>query len=381
MEKNDNAGMRGTIRSKLSRSAWLAKVAPVALLALGCSKNSGDGTGAPPPKPAPKVLVATAENRDFADEIEALGTVRAQEAIELSSNVMDRVAELFFDDGDHVKKGDPLVRLDDAEERAKLAGALATQAEQEREIQRLDGLVREGAVSEVRLEEYRTKKDIAVRQVEEIQAQIDDRLIVAPFSGVLGFRRVSPGALVSPGDVMSTLDQLDVVKLDFTVPETFLSGLRPGLEIETRTEAFPDEVFRGTIRQIDTRVNPVTRAVTARAEVPNADLRLRPGMLMTTVLKKNPRQALCIPERAVLSIEADHFVFRVKERKGARAVVERVAVELGTRLPGFVEVREGLAAGDSVVSDGLIDLAGGATVEIVGQFEAPAEAYQPTVNP
>lgn len=373
--------MRKTTSDGLGcRLAGIAAAAAALLLA-GCSEEPGAAEGPAPAKPEPRVLVARVEPRKFADQIEALGTVRAREAIEVSSNVTDRVEELFFDDGDRVNQGDPLVRLDDAEERAKLAGALAQQAEQEREIKRLEGLVAEGAVSEVRLEEYRTRKDIAVRQVEEIQAQIDDRLIVAPFSGILGFRRVSAGALVSPGDVMATLDQLDVVKLDFTVPEIFLSGLRQGLEIEARTDAFPGEVFRGTIRHLDSRVNPVTRAVMVRAEVANPGLRLRPGMLLTTVLSKNPRQGLSVPERALLSLESEHSVFRVREQQGARATVERVPVKIGQRVPGYVEVEEGLAKGETVVSDGLIDLADGAPVRIAGNFKAPAEAYEPTVNP
>jgi membrane fusion protein (multidrug efflux system) len=325
--------------------------------------------------------VANVEKRQFADEIEALGTVRAMEAIEVSSNVTDRVVELFFEDGDRVERGDLLVRLDDTEEKARLQGALALQAEQEREIKRLDELVRDGAVSKVRLEEYRTQRDIAMRQVEEIQAQIDDRLIQAPFAGVLGFRRVSLGALVSPGDVIATLDQLDVVKLDFTVPETFVSGLRPGLKIEARTEAYPDDVFQGTIRLVDTRVDPVTRSMTVRAEVPNTDFRLRPGMLMTTVLAKNPRTTLCIPERALLAVQSQQFVFRIKDRQETRATVERVEVPIGDRVPGFVEVTAGLTEGQRVVSDGLIGLSDGAEVEIAGEFEAPAQPYRPSEIP
>jgi len=316
------------------------------------------------------------EERFYADRIEALGTVRAMEAIDLSANVTERVAEVAFEDGDRVKKGDLLIRLEDAEEVAMMEAAKAEMKEQEREIKRLESLVAEGAVSEVRLEEYRTRREVAMQRVEEARAQIDDRHIVAPFDGVLGFRRVSVGALVSPEDLIATLDILDPVKLDFSVPETFLGDLRPGLEIEAFTEAFPDETFAGTVTQIDTRVNPVTRSITARAEIPNPDHRLRPGMLMTTTLTKNSRKSLSVPERALVAVQTNHFVYVIDGGEGA--VVRRTSVSIGRRVPGFVEIREGLELGQEVVTDGLVGLADGASVEIIGRFDSPSEPYNPS---
>ncbi len=277
----------------------------------GCRKAEDEGPAASTDQPPAKVRTVKVNTRTFADQVEALGTVRAEEAIDLSANVTERVAEVAFEDGDRVEKGDLLIRLEDAEEVAAMEAAKAEMAEQEREIKRLQGLVSEGAVSEVRLEEYRTRKEVAQQRVEEARAQITDRNIVAPFDGVLGFRRVSVGALVSPGDLIATLDILDPVKLDFTVPETFLNDLEPGQEIVAHTEAYPDAEFVGKVTRIDTRVNAVTRSITVRAEVPNPDLRLRPGMLMTTTLKKNPRESLSIPERAVISVQSNRYVYVV----------------------------------------------------------------------
>lgn len=341
----------------------------------GTGESAGGGAGAGAGgSAATSVKTLRVELREFADEIEALGTVRAMEAAEISATAIERVAEVHFEDGDTARKGELLVKLDDAEEVAILNGAKAMLAEQEREIARLESLVSTGSVAEVRLEEYRTRREVARQKVAEAQAQIDDRRIVAPFDGVLGFRQVSVGALVSPGDPIATLDVLDPVKIDLAVPETFLSDLDPGDEIVVLTEAYPGESFPATISQIDTRVNPTTRSITVRAESPNPDHRLRPGMLMTTVLRKNPRRSPAVPERAVVSLRADHFVFVLDEGTGT---VSRTKVLLGQRLPGYVEVVERVAEGAVVVTDGLLGLADGAAVSVQGEFDGPAAPYRP----
>ncbi|MDF1741543.1 MAG: efflux RND transporter periplasmic adaptor subunit [Verrucomicrobiales bacterium] len=327
--------------------------------------------------PLVNVQTTKAARRLYSDRVEALGTVRALEAIDLTSSVTDRVAEMFFEDGDSAKEGDLLVRLEDAAERAAFEAAKSTLTEQEREIERLRGLVANGAVSQVRLQEYETQQEIAARRVEEAQAQIDDRNIRAPFDGVLGFRRVSQGALVEPGDLIATFDVLDPIKLDFTVPETFLSSLKKGLQIEAHTEAYPGDDFSGKVVQLDTRVNPVTRSITARAEIPNPDKRLRPGMLMTTVLENNPRNSVSVPERALVSVQSTHFVFVLDEKTSPPSVV-RASVELGRRQPGYVEILNGVEEGAVVVTDGLIGLVDGAEVKVTGEFKGPAEPYQPS---
>ncbi len=354
------------------RAALLPGLVLAALLS-GCEKAPDNEAAAPASAPPAKVKTTRVDTRLFTDQVEALGTVRAREAIDLSANVTDRVAEVAFEDGDRVEKGDLLIRLEDAEENAMLEGAKAGLAEQEREIKRLESLVAEGAVSEVRLEEYRTRRDVARQRVEEAQAQIADRRIIAPFDGVLGFRRVSVGALVTPGDLIATLDILDPVKLDFTVPETFLNDLKPGQEITAITEAYPGESFTGEVTRIDTRVNLVTRSITVRAEIPNPDHRLRPGMLMTTTLRKNPRESLSIPERSLVSVQANHFAYVVEGTNARRATVT-----IGRRVPGYVEIIEGLEAGETVVTDGLLGLTDGAVVEVIGEFESPAEPYSPS---
>ncbi len=346
------------------------------ILALSACKRAPDASSKPGGPDVQKVKVATVTTAEFSDTVEALGTVQALESIDLSANVTETVKALHFEDGDRVKKGQLLAELNDSEEKAMLAAARAQLAEPAREADRLRGLVEGGAVSEVRLQGYETQIDIAEQKIAEIEAQIADRRIEAPFDGVLGFRKVSVGALVAPGDVITTLDVLHPVKFDFTVPETFLGDLEPGLEVVARSGAWPGEVFRGQVTGIDSRVDPVTRSATVRAEVPNEGLKLRPGMLMTTELAKNRSESPSVPERALVALQRQQFVYVVEAADGG-TVARRVPVEIGRRLPGFAEVVSGLEAGQRVVTDGLLGLRDGAALEVIGEFEGPAEPYTP----
>jgi len=347
----------------------------ILLLASACERKPGAAGGPAAQGPA-KVRFATVEERAFADEVEALGTVKAFEAIDISANVTETVAELHFNDGQMVEKDALLAQLSSDEEAAMLEGAKVNLAEQEREVDRLRELADDGAVSQVRLQEYLTRRDLALQKIEEAKAQLEDRRITAPFAGVLGFRRISVGALVKPGDVIATLDLIDTVKLDFSIPETFLGDLKPGMLIDAHGDAFPGDTFRGKVVDIDSRVNPVTRSVVVRAEIPNPGHRLLAGMLLTTRIAKNPQTSPAIPERALLSVQTKHFAFVIDEGDGL-ATVRRLPVTIGRRVPGYVEVTGGLEKGQRIVADGIIGLRDGAKVTVTGEFDGPAAPYSP----
>jgi len=356
---------------------------PVVLAAMVCALTACDRKveKAKPGGPAtPKVRTGTVEMRDFADEVEALGTVRALEAIDISVNVTETVTAVFFEDGQTVKKGELLAQLSDDEEQAMLEGAKINLAEQEREIERLERLANNGAVSKVRLQEYFTARELAVQKIEEAKAKIADRKILAPFEGVLGFRQVSVGTLVSPGEVLATLDLIDTVKLDFSVPETFIGDLAPGQKIVAHSEAYPDAEFEGEVKNVNARVNPITRSAMVRAEIANADHRLSPGMLMTTLVKKNPANSPSVPERAVVSLQTRHSIF-VVEGSGENATAKSVDVRIGRRLPGYAEIIEGLKGGETIVVDGLVGLRDGGAILLTGEAKGPADPYNPIATP
>jgi len=192
-----------------------------------------------------------------------------------------------------------------------------------------------------------------------IESRLADRLIKAPFDGVLGLRDISPGALVVPGDLITTLDDDQVMKLDFAVPSLFLPDLRIGLGIQARARIY-ERTFAGTIRGIDSRVDPVTRSIQVRALISNPDRALKPGVLMQVALLRNPRDALVVPEAALLHRGHEHFVMRL----GDGDLVGRRTVEIGARRPGEVEILTGLSAGDRVVVDGTNKVRAGQKVQI-----------------
>jgi membrane fusion protein (multidrug efflux system) len=323
-------------------------------------------------KGAMPVSTAKVTKMDYALDLLAIGTVAADESIDLSANVTETVTALHFQDGQQVKKGTLLVELSAAEELAALSASKSQLTEHDREITRLQSLVKDGAAPEARLEERRTMAEVAKQNILEAEARLADRRIVAPFDGWLGLRRISVGALVSPGTVIVSLDKIDVVKIDFSVPETYLGMIKEGTEIEARTEASRDRVFKGRLAHLDSRIDPATRAVAARAEVPNADLLLKPGMLVTASLRVEPRISLSIPERALVPIGSKAFVFVIADDKA-----KRVEITTGRRKPGYLEVLKGLEENQFVVADGLVGLQDGMAVKITGQFAGPVKAFNP----
>jgi membrane fusion protein (multidrug efflux system) len=294
------------------------------------------------------VIVSEAHVDYFADRVEALGTLKANESVTVTANVTETVSAIHFDDGQRVEKGQILVEMTSAEEHALLEEARARVAEAERQYDRVKSLVAQRSASESLLDERRRDLDTARAVLVAIESRLADRLVKAPFAGLLGLRNISPGALVEPGDLITTLDDDSVMKLDFAVPSVFLTDLTPGLGINARTRAFGERSFEGEIHSIDSRVDPVTRSIQVRALIPNADRTLKPGLLMQVELLRNPRESLAVPESALLQQAEDHFVMVI----GEGDLVERREVRIGARRPGEVEIVDGLIAGDAVVIHG-----------------------------
>jgi membrane fusion protein (multidrug efflux system) len=298
-------------------------------------------------KPVP-VIIAEVRRDRFVDRVEALGTLKANESVSVTANVTETVSAIHFDDGERVEAGQVLVEMTSAEEHALLEEARVRAAEAQRQYERIKSLVAQRSASESLLDERKRDLDTSRALLVAIESRLADRLIKAPFAGVLGLRNISPGTLVEPGDLITTLDDDSVMKLDFAVPSVFLTDLAPGLAIEAKARAYGERTFTGEIRSIDSRVNPVTRAIQVRALLPNPDRTLKPGILMQVELLRNPRDALVVPESALLQQGQDHFVILVGEEDKA----EQRQIRIGARRPGEVEVIEGLAAGEQVISHG-----------------------------
>jgi len=350
-----------------SRRAALASAGAAGLLLLGAGFFGGlfDPAAEAQNRPAagpPPVIVAEARTETVADRIEALGTTHGSESVEITSDTDEKVAEIHFDDGQPVAAGDVLVVLDKAEEEADLRAAEAVLEEARLAYARIEQLESRQVAAIAELDARRAALHSAQAAVAVVQSQIDARVIRAPFDGVTGLRRISLGALVQPGDIITTLDKLDPMRVDFTVPSTHLDALRPGLAIEARADALAGRVFPGEIVSVSTRVDPVTRSVMARAGVsnPGPPHVLKPGLLVTITLEKNPREAVTVPEEALVPRGDETFVLVV----GAGDVVEQRLVTTGLRQPGRVEIRTGLAAGERIITHGLATARAGAPVRV-----------------
>ncbi|MCE9678549.1 efflux RND transporter periplasmic adaptor subunit [Shewanella sp. AS1] len=306
----------------------------------------------------PNVVVSIAEMQPIRDEVEALGTAKANESVSITPKVTDMVTELNFDDGDIVEKGRMLVRLQDREQLARVRVASVQMNDHKRELARISSLVTSQTVAELERDRLQTLMDTAKAELDQAESALKDRHILAPFSGRLGLRQVSLGSLVTPGTVITTLDDISVIKLDFSVPERFLQSIAIGKSVEASAVAFDNQVFNGKVVSVDSRVNPVTRAVIVRAEIPNKDLRLLPGMLMKVKLIKQSRDALIIPEAAIIPIQQNHFVYLVNDDD----VIERRQVQIGLRKRGWVEILDGINIGERIVTRGILKVRPGNTV-------------------
>ncbi len=335
---------------------------------------NAQGRGGPP-----QVFVQTATTSTFVDRIEAIGTLRANETVEITATVTDTVTGVYFDDGARMAEGDTLLTMADGEERALLEEENAAAEEARRQLNRAQSLVGQGTISRSVLDERRRSYETAVARRRALQSRLSDRVITAPFDGVVGLRRISVGALVTPGDVITRIHDDSVMKLDFSVPSAFLASLEPGIAIRAKARALNNRVFDGEISSLDNEIDPVTRSIIIRALLPNPDKVLRPGLLMSVELLRNPREAVTIPEDALVPIAREVYAFVAIEQDGA-TIAERRRITIGARRPGEVEVVSGLAAGETVVTHGALRLQPGQEI-IIRATSIQGESLQQMLGP
>lgn len=313
----------------------------------------------------PSVIGTRAVMTTWSDPLEALGTLSAEESVTISATVTEIVADINFRDGEQVDEGQLLIRLEDAEEQAQLRASQALRDERRNASTRATQLQDRNLAARADVEDSQSRLRQAEADIQAIEARLSNYLIQAPFSGRVGFRNISVGTLVTPGMDLVTLDKLDVMKLDFSVPEIFLGRLSPGLMLNTSTAAYPDDIFSGEIATIGTRVDPVTRSINIRAELDNADGRLRPGMLMQVIVQQRVRDSVVIPEAAIEPSGDRHSVMLIEESDGTTRLTKR-NISIGERRYGQVEVLEGLAEDELIVVHGLQLARDGQEARLIG---------------
>lgn len=300
---------------------------------------------------ATKVIVSQVENQTFKDQVEALGTLGANESVELMSTVTEHVKAIHFDDAQRIKKGTLMLEMKIEEELAALEEQNAILDEAKIQVKRFIPLTAKGAVPKTNLDNAKLEVSKANARINAIKSQIDERRIVAPFDGLIGLRNISVGTMLSSDTLIATIHDDSVMKLDFSLPSLFLSALKTGIKIKAKTDVFPNKVFYGEILHIDNQVDPITRTISVRALIDNADHSLKSGLLMHVTLETNVRQALVIPEEALIPNGDKIFVLVVIEKENLKTVEKRL-VKTGVREPGKVEVLSGLSAEDLVVIHG-----------------------------
>jgi membrane fusion protein (multidrug efflux system) len=339
----------------------------------GGEKGAAKGGGR-----TPSVVVGAPATARLVDRIEAVGTAIANEQADLNSTVTERISRVNFGDGAFVPKGAVIAELVRSEQGAQLAQFEARKREAELQLERVQALMKQGFATRAQLDTAQAALDVARGQVDAARSQIGDRVIRAPFAGWLSLRRISPGAVVNAGTTIATIVDYSRIKLDFAVPEGFLGSISKGMPIEARAAAFEGRVFTGTVASVDPLVDPVTRSATVRAMLPNPDLDLRPGMLMTVEVQARPRDALVVPELALVGQGSQRFVYRVDSED--RAVRQEVVT--GARRDGMVEIVSGLAPDARIIVEGTVKVRDGMEVKPVpaAQLAAVAQAEPASGN-
>ncbi len=320
------------------------------------------------------VEVMPAESLKLSSVLEAVGTTRALRSINIVPHAEGRIVEIDIAAGREVETGTVLARLDDEIEQATLTEAQATLEEKTAALARSETLFQSKTVSRAAIDQVRSETAIARAAQERAQRWLDDRVIRAPFTGVLGIKAIDLGARVDTDSVLTSLDDLSAVEIEFSLPETVYGQIKEGQTVTATAAAFPGRSFTGTVVAVDSRIDQTSRAFKLRARLPNEKRELPAGMFMRLSLAMGARDVVVVMEEAILVQGGTPYLFVVENGK---AVQRRITA--GARRDGMVEVVSGVAAGETVVSRGIQSLRDGIPVDVlVGPpLDAGEEAQPP----
>lgn len=316
-------------------------------------------------RPASAVNTRTPELDTVRDVVTAVGNLKAVNAVELTTEISGRAVALNLKTGRRVNQGDVLLRLDDRQAQADLKVIEAQLADARRTLERARSLRSNNSISQSQVDELRTAVDVGDAQRQAAQVRLENHRIEAPFTGVVGLSDISIGAYVTAGTTVTTLDNTARMELNFAIPERFLGQVALGQQVRGTSPAFPDIRFSGELAELGTRVNELSRTLPVRAVLDNPDGKLRPGQFISAALTLRERQALVIPEQAVMIRGDEQYVFVAED-----GIARRVSVVLGSRMPGLVEVAKGLSAEDAVIVTGQDRLSSGDRIRVVDEDKA-----------
>lgn len=324
-------------------------------------------------QPPATIATSTVQQESWQPSLSAVGSMVAVNDVYVTNEVPGKVARIQFESGQHVKDGEVLLQLDDEVDRAELAGLQAELGLAEVQFNRASRLVQERTLSQSDYDEAKARLESARANVESKRALIAKKTIRAPFSGLLGIRRVDLGQYLAAGSDIALLQSLDPIYVDYTLPERFLADIDVDQAIELKVQAYPDEVFHGRIEALNPGIDPGTRSVNIRAILDNPNRLLRPGMFaeVRTLLPRR-NSVLTLPQQAITYAPYGNSVFVVTEAEGQK-VVQRRQVKTGTVRDGRIEIAEGLQEGDEVVSAGQNKLRNGQPVQVDNSVDLDRE--------
>ncbi len=370
------------------------------------------------------VTTATVKRQNFSDRIEVLGVAKGRQSVSITSKNAELITAVRFRDGDRVRAGQVLVDLQGTEQDAAIDQAQSVADLAKLNADRWNTLYQRGIAAKSSADQYNAVYAQANASLAAAKARRQDRVIRAPFAGVVGLSDVAPGALISPGAVIATLDDVEVMRVDFDVPDRYLAQLKDGTPITAKSDSYPTVNFDGTISKLDSRINERTRTIKARAVIVNRGGMLRPGMLMRIGIQEGVRQALVVPEAAVQFDDTAAYIFVVTDRpagqggggqfgqgggqrggqggfaaggaaaggQGARApggpagargpggppkTATKRSIVVGARDRGLIEIKAGVREGDVIVADGINRLQAVTPVRVVRQGESTDSAAGP----
>ncbi len=306
------------------------------------------------------VLVQQVTESKIHTTLEFIGTAVSNESVDITSSVTQKVTEINFSDCDFVKKGTVLVRQNIDKQKAIRKQSEINLQEQQRELDRIFKLKNRKAIAIKEYDLQKTRVLDAQAKLEEIEEEIKERTIVAPFDGMLGLREVSVGTLLSPGTVITTIDDIKKIKVDFPVPEKYLSMINNGCKIEATSVALPGKKFYGTVLAVSPRISSISRSLLVRGIIENEDYLLRSGMMLNISIEMQERNAIQIRESAILNVGEKHYVYVVDSENRAN----QREIEIGERHNGFVEITKGLSLSDTIIVDGVVKISDGDIVKI-----------------
>ncbi|WP_290546361.1 efflux RND transporter periplasmic adaptor subunit [Aestuariivirga sp.] len=342
------AGLNGPVKTTVAAGGSMAQEA-----------------GGKPTRGPAAVETAKTYTTRLSDDVATLGTLLSEESVAIAPETSGRVAKILFKDGASVEKGTPLFQFDTDLSQSDLAEAKARLQLAEASFTRNKKLRESGNVAQSAFDEALSARDVARAAVVAAQVRLDKLTIPAPFSGTLGFRTVSEGAYVTAGTALVQLDKTDRLQVSFSVPELKEQAVQAAKTVTFTADAVPGQSFTAEISALNPAIDVNGRALQVRAQFDNSARRLRPGLLVRVTVKGPERDAVLVPESAIVQRAGGAIVYTVADGK-----VSEVKVKLGKRLEGKVEIVEGIKEGDTVVTAGNAQLSNGAKVEVVSSAAA-----------